>query len=285
MDVNKCLMPAIDVHGHYGRYQRLGNSAYLNQWMSASAQTVVKRAQCVSIHTTIVSPLQGLISCEQIDVLKANEDAARLAAELDGLFHWVVVHPLEPRSYEQAAEMLQTPACVGIKIHPEEHAYKITQYGQDLFSFAARHQTIVMAHSGDPRSLPNDFVPWANEFPEMRLILAHLGNGGGAGGEPQLQVEAINACKYGNVYTDTSSSRSLVPGLIEWAVTQVGVDRILFGTDTPLYSTAAQRARIDQASLSETEKRAILYDNAATLLPLPITQKTTVSENSLHVKS
>ena len=61
---------------------------------------------------------------------------------------------------------------------------------------------------------------------------------------------------------------SLAPNLIEWAVNEVGVDRILFGTDTPLYSTAMQRARIDKADLSDQDKRKILRDSAVALLGL-----------------
>ena len=272
MVITKTLEPAIDVHGHYGLYSK--NNPFPNEWLSASAEEVVERAREVAIEFTVVSPLEGLMPSDAFDVHASNEDAARLAAELDGLLQWVIVNPLEPQSYEQAAEMLQRDTCMGIKIHPEEHAYEITTHGEAIFSFAAEHRAVVLAHSGDPRSLPNDFLPWANEFPEMQLILAHLGNGGAAIGDPSLQVNAIAASKNNNVYTDTSGMRSFVSGIIEWAVAEIGVDRILFGTDTPLYSTAAQRARIDQATLSDAHKRAILYDNAATLLPLPNTQET-----------
>ena len=52
---------------------------------------------------------------------------------------------------------------------------------------------------------------------------------------------------------------------LEWAVHEVGAERVLFGTDTPLYSTAMQRARIDHADLTETDKRLILRDNALNL--------------------
>jgi predicted TIM-barrel fold metal-dependent hydrolase len=52
-------------------------------------------------------------------------------------------------------------------------------------------------------------------------------------------------------------------------VAEIGADRILFGSDTPLYFTAMQRTRIDQAELSDHEKRLILRDNALRLLRLP----------------
>ena len=79
------------------------------------------------------------------------------------------------------------------------------------------------------------------------------------------QVYAIQRAEAGNVYTDTSSAKSITSGLIEWAVEQVGAEHILFGTDTPLYSVSAQRARIEGAEMDERAKRLVLYDNAGAL--------------------
>jgi uncharacterized protein len=56
-----------------------------------------------------------------------------------------------------------------------------------------------------------------------------------------------------------------------WAVGEVGAERILFGTDTPLYFSPSQRARIDYAELSDGEKRSILWDNARRILSIPET--------------
>jgi predicted TIM-barrel fold metal-dependent hydrolase len=115
--------------------------------------------------------------------------------------------------------------------------------------------------------LPADFVRFANEFPEVTLILAHLGNSGVTADSPDLQVRAIQASRHGNVYVDTSSAQSLLPGLVEWAVHEIGPERILFGSDTPLYFAASQRARIDDAEIGDNEKRKILLENAQRVFP------------------
>ena len=73
----------------------------------------------------------------------------------------------------------------------------------------------------------------------------------------------------GNLFTDTSSARSITPKLIEWGVKEIGAERILFGTDTPLYFSSMQRIRIDHADLPEREKRMILCENAERLFGLP----------------
>jgi predicted TIM-barrel fold metal-dependent hydrolase len=200
------------------------------------------------------------------DAAAGNKEAARIVARLPGLLQWVIVHPLQPETYDQARRMLKRPGCVGIKIHPEEHCYSIRKHGRALFEFAAEQCAVVLTHTGEKNSWPIDFIPFANDFPEMRLILAHLGNSALPTGQPDHQVRAIQASKHGNVYTDTSSMRSIFPRLIEWAVKEVGADRILFGTDTPLYFPWMQRVRIDYAAIAAREKRMILRDNAARLL-------------------
>ena len=47
--------------------------------------------------------------------------------------------------------------------------------GRAIFEFAAEHRAIILTHSGEENSLPEDFVPFANDYPEVRLILAHIG--------------------------------------------------------------------------------------------------------------
>jgi hypothetical protein len=259
--------PAIDVHAHYGPYLR-DDGGIQNEWMSADPTEIIRRARSANTRVTVVSPLIGLMPRGQADVESANVEAARVVQEHDELCQWVIVHPLLPPTFAQAKAMLSTPGCVGIKIHPEEHEYPIREHGESLFALAAQHDAVVLAHSGDERSLPADLVRFADAYPNVKLILAHLGNGGAASGDPTLQVRAVQSARSENIFIDTSSARSILPGLLEWAVDEVGVERILYGTDTPLYLAAMQRARIDRADLSDDQKRDILHRNAERLLDL-----------------
>ena len=272
---------AIDAHAHYGDFHRSGTTDLEEQLMGADADTIVRRARRAQTEFSIVSPMLGLLPRGEANAAAGNEEAERVVAETDGLLQWVIVHPLQPETYEQARQMLELPKCVGIKIHPEEHVYPISEHGAAIFEFAAELNALVLAHSGDVHSMPAEFVPFANAFPDVSLILAHLGNGGHASGDPALQVRAIAASKHGNVYTDTSSARSILPGLIEWAVSEVGPERILYGTDAPVYFTGSQRARIDQAEMDDATKEQILRDNAVRLLAQHDTDLTKVQMQSV----
>ena len=247
---------AVDVHGHYGRY----GDGIPGELMSGDPSVVIQRARRANVRLTIVSPLEALLPRGRGDGVAGNRDAARVVADTPGLLQYVVIDPRSPETYRQADEMLALPTCVGMKIHPEEHVYPINEFGAEIFEFAAHHGAVVLSHSSEQNSLASDLVAWANRFPEMKLILGHIGCGWD--GDYTHQVRAVQQSRHGNVFADTSSARSIVPGLIEWAAREIGSDRILFGTDTPLYLTGMQRLRIDEAELTDAEKRQILCENA-----------------------
>lgn len=262
-----CSIQAIDVHAHYGTWIQDEARAHMGECFSGGADTVVTRAKRANIEWTVVSPLLGLMPRGQCDTVAGNDEANRVVPETDGLLQWVIINPLQPESYDQARERLRHPRCMGIKIHPEEHVYPIREHGDAIFSFAAEYRAVVLTHSGNANSLPADFLPFADAHPEVTLILAHIGCSDTR--DLKLQVAAVEASKHGNVYADTSSAASMYSGLIEWAVANAGAEHILFGTDTPLYSASAHRARNDGAEITDDQKRLILRDNAERLLPLP----------------
>lgn len=257
-------MRAIDVHGHFGPYDR-GFGTRVDEFMSATGDEVAHRGVACGIELTIVSAIHGLMPYRG-NALLGNRDAMLASEANDALRFWAILDPNTPETFEQADALLTHPKCAGIKIHPHAHAYEIREHGPAIFEFAAQRNAIVLTHSGDIGSYPEDFVPFADRYPDVQLILAHLGNSDD--GSVSRQVEAIERGVNGNLWVDTSSARSMFSGLIEWAVARIGHDRILFGTDTPLYWAGAQKGRIETAEIDESVKRAILWDNASALLRL-----------------
>ena len=272
---------AIDVHAHYGRMIR-GRDPVFDAWYSGDGGVVARRARAANTQWTIVSPLLALLPRGEADAFAGNEEAAAVVGKTEGLLQWVVVNPLQESTYEQAERMLQTGKCVGIKLHPEEHRYPIQTYGKKLFEFAAKHSAIVLTHSGEKYSMPEHFVPFLDEFAEVRLILAHIGCTCDA--DPTHQVRAVQLSRHGNIYADTSSAQSMLSGIIEYAVKEAGPEKVLYGTDTPLYSASAQRARIDHAELTDDQKRMILRDNAVKLFGFERTTGSDVSEDIIVAK-
>ncbi len=252
-------LQAIDIHGHLGQYQG-SKLPVIDGFYSGGPEDVLRRAEQARVEFTFVSPLRGLLTQFGGDPIGANAEIAAEMFRYPAFFQWAVVDPTRPETFRQAGELLKTPRCIGIKVHPDFHGYGIKEHGAKIFEFAAAERAVVLSHSGGPPSLPPDFIPFADSFPEVSFIVAHLGWSLDA--DLTRQVRAVQMSRHGNVHVDTSSSYSITSNLIEWAVREVGPDKILFGSDTPLYFTPMQRARIDNAEVDDVAKRAILRGNA-----------------------
>jgi len=258
-------LAAFDVHAHVGNYRK-GRHKLVERCMSASAEEVVQRAKAARTEMTVFSHIEALLPPGKANVIRANRAAARIAESQKALRFWAVLNPRQADTFSQARDLLAHPKCAGLKIHPELHLYPISKHGAKIIAFAAEFNAIVLTHSGEAQSLPPDFLPFMNAHPNVTLILAHLGCS--ADDNPTRQVQTVEASKHGNIYVDTSSSMSILPNLIEWAVGKIGSERILYGTDSPLYFAPMQRSRINYAAVSDKAKRLILRENAVRIFAL-----------------
>ena len=256
---------AIDVHAHYGRHTG-AERPWFHDWVSGDLDVVLRRATAAGTRWTAVSPLQAVLRHGNEAILAGNAEAAREVAARDGLLQWAVANPRDRRTLDQAAELLAAPRCVGVKMHPETDDYPVAEAGRAVFELAADCGAVVLTHSGDRRSMPEDFLPLADAFPQVRLILAHLGDA--RDGDPRHQVQVAEAARHGNVYVDTAATFAVHSGLLEWAVDQLGPERILYGSDSPVFFAPMQRARVEFAEIDDAARRRILRDNAAELCGL-----------------
>ena len=81
--------------------------------------------------------------------------------------------------------------------------------------------------------------------------------------EARFPDAKLPPCRKENLYFDTSS---LGPRAIELAAEGYGVDRLIVGTDTPIFSAETGLRVISQTRLSDDEKQQILTQNAHQLL-------------------
>jgi predicted TIM-barrel fold metal-dependent hydrolase len=249
---------AIDTHCHI-RYAPLETlkpvpiSKIMQEgpYYTAYWEELKQMEKAAKISTVLASPMEALV--DPADTVQANEDMFRLVQDIPNLYQWVVIDPRNEETFEQADRMLKNKKCVGMKLHPRLHGYTLREFGEKIFSFAEERSAIVQMHYGR-----EDYVGLANAFPNATFIVAHLGG--------KLHIDAVKYAKHRNVYTDTSGMDSLKNKVIEYAVSQIGSDRILFGTDA--YAAGSQRGRIEYALISQQDKENILYNNAKRLFGL-----------------
>ena len=101
----------------------------------------------------------------------------------------------------------------------------------------------------------------AKEFPDLRIIAAHMG------GMDRASETAEMLCGTENVYLDTSMSPHYVPQeLFEKLIHRHGADKILFATDSPWSTVEDEMRMLEKAHLSVEDMDMILYKNAEYLL-------------------
>ena len=102
-------------------------------------------------------------------------------------------------------------------------------------------------------STPADVVILAQKFPELRIQMAHLYGAGFRG--------IADIAPYPNVYVDTCGGEPEA-GILEYAVRELGAERILYGSDAPGRGFGVQLGKVTGADISEEAKEMILWKNA-----------------------
>jgi predicted TIM-barrel fold metal-dependent hydrolase len=155
----------------------------------------------------------------------------------------------------------------GLKIYsfsiPDTHEPFISiddEWMYPIIEKAVEYRMVILAHSN-----AEEIRHLAELFPNATLLMAHMGNTAYARGDWHKAISV--ASKYPNVYLDTSTS-STDFDCIETAVEVLGAEKIIFGSDWPLFHYEFALARIRETSLSKKEKDLILGENLARLLRL-----------------
>jgi predicted TIM-barrel fold metal-dependent hydrolase len=132
---------------------------------------------------------------------------------------------------------------------------------------------IVLPHSSEPVGhvydgkgdvTPKMLYRFISNFPELNVVCAHWG-----GGLPfyMLMPEVKKALD--NTYFDTAASPYLYKNDIFATVGQIaGTDKIIFGSDFPLIKQRRIVKDVQSLELPDQTKKAILGENARTLLKL-----------------
>jgi len=163
----------------------------------------------------------------------------------------------------------------GLKIHPVAQGFAPDdEMMWPVYEWMVKHDLPLTAHSGinvDEKSCfgePERWLPVLEEFKDLKLILAHLGNGFW---DQTIEI----ADKYPKVMFDTAIAISHIksPTTLDDAeavdmIRTIGSDRILFGSDYPWINPLKDIERIKSINIAEKDKKLILGRNAEKLFNL-----------------
>ena len=210
------------------------------------------------VHSVATAPRQ---------VSSINRFIASEVARSDGAFTGLgTLHP-DAEHPEQDCEELAALGLKGVKLHPDFQRFEAdSAKAMRIFGLCAEAGLPVLVHTGDHRfdySNPNRIVNVLRAFPKLKFIGAHFG------GWSVWDEAAGLLSGFDNIMVDTSSTfYTLDSGKGRELVRRWGTDRVMFGTDYPMWKPRPEIDCLMEMGLAEDEYRRIFWDNAANLFGL-----------------
>ena len=236
-------MPIIDIHSHYWRYPEHFQEDFRSQAKRARAGVEVDLTVTWNDYAqsappdvrTVVFGGKAKLSGLWVD----DTDIARyVSLQPERLIGFLSLDPTQPDWQQELQFGHQELGLQGIKLMPMYAGFRPDDERlNSLWDYASRNQLPVLLHTGTTFisqaplefTLPRLLDTVATRFPELRLVLAHLGH--------PFEGECVAVIrKHPNVYADISALHyrpwQLYNSLM--LVQEYGVwHKLLFGTDYP----------------------------------------------------
>lgn len=263
--IEPAIMQGINLFARYGRhrvltqfypmFKEVGYNELLRQFNKYQLHQLIASMDASGIERTIICAIEPFF--ETLDLIETTEAYANRIAV------FCSVDPEDPEYADKFEVYVQTGRVYGMKIHPAMAGPVPTSERMfELVALAQKHGLPVIVHTG---TFPFPLVAESNNalslepviktFPDVPIVLAHIG------WDQHDHVLSLGH-DYPNVYTDTSWQG--VP-IIREAISAMGAERVLFGSDFPLFQQSASLNTLVQAVRPE-ELHLIGYENARRLL-------------------
>lgn len=160
-------------------------------------------------------------------------------------------------------ERIKKLGLKGIKLHPDTQKFNIDDTKMKPVYKALGGDLPILMHCGDYRysySHPKRLANVLDEFKELTVIAAHFGGW-------SLWDLAVEYLKDRRCYLDCSSSFEFLGGVRFKELIEIyGSDRIIFGTDFPMWKAKNELEHIYSLNLPQADLKNILYKNAMRVL-------------------
>lgn len=149
----------------------------------------------------------------------------------------------------------------GVKLHPDIQQFAIDDKRcMKIYELCEQEGLPVLMHTGDNRydySNPNRLIPVCEAFPSLTIVGAHMGGW-------SIWEQACNELKgIPNLYFDCSSTLPWIGAMkAKELILEHGIDRVLFGSDYPMWDPGSELRQVLLMGLSEEENRKLLSENA-----------------------
>ena len=221
-----------------------------------TVQTLMREGDKVGITHYVVQS----VATKPEQVKSINEFIAREVAAYPGRLTGLgTLHP-DSTDLEGDVQHLLDLGLKGVKLHPDIQKFKIDDYRCLHIYDLCEGRLPILMHTGDNRfdySNPNRLLPVLEIYRGLTVIGAHFG-GYSIWHEAAEQLHGIP-----NLYVDCSSTMFALSDVEVVDLIHIyGADRVLFGTDYPMWSPVDELEHFNRLPLTEEERQLILHKNA-----------------------
>lgn len=226
--------------------------------MCGTATELIERGDMAGISHFVILPVAN----KPEQVRSINNFIVDQVAENSRFYGFGTVHA-QMENITDEIEYIKSVGLLGVKIHPDTQKFPIDD--ERLFPMYSmiEGKLPILIHMGDKRydfSHPARLRKVLDKFPKLEVIAAHFGGW-------SMQKIAYQYLSETKCYFDISSMiRFMDVGEPEHYIKAYGADRILYGTDYPVWDPAIEVKRFLSLKLTDVEKEKIAYQNALKIL-------------------
>jgi predicted TIM-barrel fold metal-dependent hydrolase len=252
-------MPVFDAHLHCP-----SEAGDVWQWYPVT-KTFDEFAQYLDrtgVRRGIINNVRCQLAKTPRDFIEGNREIARFAEKYKGRFLGAcVVNPMfideALREIEDCRKQLGFVWVGELCNYTVPYQYTVKEF-ERLVAQVVKMNMVLDVHTELEEM---EFI--IEKFPQATIVFPHFGDGH----EYEHIFKRIDlVAKHSNTYLDTSGYGHDRVGMLEYAVKTIGAERVLFGSDFSINCPATVIARVQNAFLSDEQKRKILSENLQALL-------------------
>ena len=236
----------------------------VEQWypITHTFEDFVRYLDRTGVQRGIIANARCLAAKQPGDFIAGNREVARYVEKYRGRFLGsAVVNPLfideALREIEDCRKQLGFVWVGELCNYCVPYKYTIKEF-EMLVHEVVKHNMVLHVHTEGEKM---QYI--IQKFPQATIVFAHFGDEH----EYENIFKRIDlVAKHSNCYLDTSGYGHDRVGMLEYAVKTIGPDRVLFGSDFTINDPGTVIARIQNAFLSDVEKRNIFAENVQALL-------------------
>ena len=266
------MIPVIDTHCHIypdkiAQKASQGIGSFYDIGMNFDGRLDTLKA--VSARAHVVHSVIFSVATTPHQVHSINTFIAQNVRDSGGRFTGLgSMHPDSETMEEDIAEIVSL-GLKGVKLHPDVQQFPIDDdRGMHICELCDKNHLPLLIHTGDYRydySNVNRLIPILETFPHLQVIGAHFGGW-------SLWAQAAEALhKYDNLVVDSSSTFHWVSrDTAQKLFSLYGTDRVLFGSDFPMWDPYDEIEYVTSLGLSEADLEKVFYKNAQRMFDITL---------------